>query len=70
MTAIARLQNTLRTIVLFPAYTAAFALPVAMIIGFYLLVNSYCATQNDVFNHGGLCHGVEQLQQSTLFQLP
>lgn len=70
MTTAARIQNTLRTIVLFPAYTAAFALPVAMIIGFYLLVSSYCATQSNIFNHGGLCHGVEQLQQTPLFQLP
>lgn len=59
-----RMQGTLRSIFMVPAYTIAFALPVATLILTFIGMHAYCASASGILDTPAMCVGLAQWQES------
>lgn len=64
MTTVTRSGNPIRTFFMFPAYTLAFVLPVAAVIGTYASISAYCDATASQLDSPRLCVGLQQVQSS------
>lgn len=64
MTTATRTHSPIRAFFMVPAYTMAFALPAAALIGTFIGMNAYCATQPNLMEAPAMCVGLAHWQES------